>query len=66
MVWRGGVSACGMVGDRGGVWFGGLNGVSCGWCCDCPALSFQIECVISFDYGDLPGRVGLGMVRLSE
>lgn len=71
-----------MEGDRDGVedvegvsvtgweikecWFRGLNGVNCGWCCDCPALSFQIECVISFDYGNLPGRVGLGMVRLSE
>lgn len=47
-------------------WFRGLNGVSCGWCCDCPALSFQIEFVISFDYGDLLERSGLGMVRRSE
>ena len=69
MVWRGGgggVIVYNRVGDRGGVWFGCLKGVSCGWCCDCPALGFQIEFVISLNDRDLSGGVGLEMVRLSE
>ena len=64
--WRSGVIVYDMVGDSGELWFGGLKGVSCGWCCDCPDLGFQIEFVISFDYGDLPERFGMVVVRLSE